>query len=420
MDGARAPAQVQIAERGARRWTALLALFFVTSVVETFGVGHVVRFLPLYLRQLGTPEAAVPTWTGFLNASIFLFGLPLVPFWGVWADRYSRKLVIARSAFVEMVVFCAVGLSQNRYEVAASLLLVGLQLGNSGAMLSALRAAAPRRRVGLAVSVFGVAGPLGFALGPALGGLLVDHGLLTLHHLFLLDGLLSLGTGLLLLLCYQEERPASTMTGSVVSLALRAVRLVVTTRQTVLLFSISGLVILAQQVAGPFFPLLVQRLHPGGAGLATAIGLVFGASSLIGTLFSPLAGLLGDRYGFRGVLAAAALVGAGALAAMAAAPGLGWLALAAVVYAAAGASASAMIFALLATTVPEDRRSTTLNLVYVPLYLAGIVGGSLGGLLVVRGGLNVVVLAGACFVLLAGALVLIAVPRAASRQNAAR
>lgn len=403
-------APARLAGRGTQRWTVLLALFAVTSVVETFGVGHVLRFLPLYLRQVGTPEAAVPAWTGFLNASVFLFGLPLVPFWGVWADRYSRKLVIARSAFVEMVVFGAVGLSQNRYEVAASLLLVGFQLGNSGAMLSALRAAAPPGRVGLAVSIFGVASPLGMALGPTVGGLLVDHGILTLHGLFLMDGLLSLATGIMLLLWYREERPATAMTGSVVSAALHAVRVVATTRETMILFSVFGLVILAQQVAGPFFPLLVQRLHPGGAGLATSIGLVFGASSLIGTLFSPLAGLLGDRYGFRGVLVAAALVGTSSLASMAAAPNLGWLAVSAIIYGAAGASASAMVFALLATTVPEDRRSTTLNLVYVPLYLSGIVGGSLGGLLV-RGGLNLVVLAGACFVLMAAALALAAVPR---------
>lgn len=396
----------QLRSEPAQRWTVVLALFAVTSVVETFGVGHVIRFLPLYLRQLGTPQTLVPTWTGILSASIFIFGLPLVPFWGVWADRYSRKVVIARSAFVEMVVFVALGLSRNRYEVAVSLALVGFQLGNSGVMLTALRSVTPGGRLGLAVSLFGLSSPLGLALGPTLGGILVDRGVLSLHGLFLLDAALSLGTGLMLVLFYREVRPATVPAGSIIHLALRAMKLVITTPVTRVLFGIFWLVILAQQVASPFFPLLVQRLHPGRSGLPTTIGLVFGASALVGAFLSPLAGVLGDRYGFRRVLVAAALVGGVALAAVALAPNLIWLTAAAVILGAAMASASSMVFALLATTVPEDRRSSTLNLVYVPLYLAGIVGGSLGALLV-RGGLNLAVLAGACFAVGAGLLALI-------------
>jgi MFS family permease len=37
-----------------------------------------------------------------------------------------------------------------------------------------------------------------------------------------------------------------------------------------------------------------------------------------------------------------------------------------------------MVFSLLATEVPAERRSATLNLVYLPLYAAGIVGPAMG------------------------------------------
>lgn len=395
------------AEKEARRakqsWIIVLILFALTSVVETFGVGHIIRFLPLYLRELGTPRSQVPTWTGLLSATVFLFGLPLVPFWGVWADRYSRKLVIARSAFVEMVVYGSVGLSQNRFEVAGSLVLVGFQLGNSGVMLAALRTVTPPRRLGLAISIFGLAGPFGFALGPAIGGTLVDHGVLDLHGLFLLDAALSLASGVMLLGLYQEVRPVVIPLGGVVALALRAVRQVATTRTTLVLFGVYGLLILAQQVANPFLPLLVQRLHRSPVGLATTIGLIFGVASLTGAFLSPLAGLLGDRYGYRRILIVAALVGAVGLTGLALAPTLVWLTVAAILFGGAGASGASMVYALLATAVPEDRRTTTLNLAYVPLYVAGILGGSLGALLV-RGGLNAVMLAGAVCALLAAFL----------------
>jgi len=38
-----------------------------------------------------------------------------------------------------------------------------------------------------------------------------------------------------------------------------------------------------------------------------------------------------------------------------------------------------MVFSLLATEVPAERRSQTLNLVYLPLYAAGIIGPAVGG-----------------------------------------
>jgi len=85
----------------------------------------------------------VPAWTGYLSAAFFLFGLPLVPFWGVWAERYGRIPIIARSAFVEMVVFVGLWFAQNRWQAAFALLLVGFQLGNTGVMLTALRASTP-------------------------------------------------------------------------------------------------------------------------------------------------------------------------------------------------------------------------------------------------------------------------------------
>ena len=60
-------------------------------------------------------------------------------------------------------------------------------------------------------------------------------------------------------------------------------------------------------------------------------------------------------------------------------PAIGSLALAATLLGAAVASTGAMVFSLLATEVAPERRSTTLNLVYLPLYVAGIIGPAIGG-----------------------------------------
>jgi MFS family permease len=77
------------------------------------------------------------------------------------------------------------------------------------------------------------------------------------------------------------------------------------------------------------------------------------------------------------------------LAGLAIAPDLIWLTVGAVALGAATATAISMVFALLATAVPEERRATTLNLVLLPIYFASVAGGIMGALLV-RNGLDTV------------------------------
>src|ERR1700737_4609113 len=321
--------------RKASGWITLLVLFGIASTVEAFPVSHVFRFMPLSLGAVHVPPAGVPAWTGYLSAAFFFFGLPLVPFWGVWSERYGRIPIIARSALVEMVVFVVLWFAQNRWQAAFGMLLVGFQLGNTGVMLTALRAVTPPRRVGLAISFFGVTPSLGFALGPTLGGWLVDSGVLNLHTLFALDAAVSLASGVMLLAFAREGPRQPGPTGSAARLALSALRLALTARVTLIIFGVFGLAYFAQQIANPFLPLLVIRLHGGTAGAAGQIGIVFGASALLGALLSPLAGAAGDRFGFRPILAGACVLAAVSLGAMAIAPDLVWLTVAAVALGAA-------------------------------------------------------------------------------------
>ena len=120
---------------------------------------------------------------------------------------------------------------------------------------------------------------------------------------------------------------------------------------------------------------------------------------------SPLGGVLGDRIGFRTVLTAALAGGGVVLALMPLAPAVAALAGLAVVFAASTATVSAMVFGLLAVEVPPERRSATLNLVYLPLYAAGIIGPALGAGVVTIGGLPGPFLLGAA-VFIGGAIVI--------------
>jgi MFS family permease len=84
-------------------------------------------------------------------------------------------------------------------------------------------------------------------------------------------------------------------------------------------------------------------------------------------------------------------------------PSLAPLAGAAVLLGAAAATTGAMVFSLLATEVPIERRSTTLNLVYLPLYVAGLIGPAIGAVLTALTGPQGAYFAGAA-VFAAGAI----------------
>ena len=155
--------------RSGQDWRILLVVFWLTSMVESLGVSQVFALTPTYLRQMGVPEADRLAFVGLFSSLVFVVGMPLVPLWGVWADKYSRKAVIVRSALVEVVVFAGFALAQEPWQLAVSMLLIGFQLGNTGVMLAGLREVSPRRRVGAVMGVFGASSAIGMAAGPGPG-----------------------------------------------------------------------------------------------------------------------------------------------------------------------------------------------------------------------------------------------------------
>lgn len=396
-------------------WRSLLLVYGITSTIESLGISQIFAFLPIRLREVGLPADQVPTFTGVFTSLIFVFGIVLVPFWGVWADKYSRRAVIVRSAVVEAVVFAGVALAREPWQVAASLLLVGLQLGNTGVMLAALRDVTPRARVGTVTALFGATSPLGFAIGPVLGGLMVNGLGLSLTTVFWSSAALSLATIVLLMAGSREVRPAMIPEGSALALARRAIGGVIGDPAVMRVFAVFGVSILANQMSRPYLPLLVESVNGDAPGLESAIGLVAGMAALVGALASPLAGPLGDRVGFRLVLAGSLLGAGAALLGMPLAATVAVLAGTAVVYSAMQAATQAMVFGLVSVEVVPERRSATLNLVLLPLYVAGIIGPTSGAVVAGAAGVPGVFVAAGIVFLLGGTAVAISVGRARLR-----
>lgn len=344
---------------------------------------HYLTFLPLLVRDLGVPDADVAGMVGLLSSAALLAGLPLVPFWGAWADRYSRKAVVVRSAVVEALLFLLLAFVRDVSQLFLLVPLVGLVLGNTGVMLAELSDRVPRARLGLAISVVGASGPLGVSLGPALGGPVVDAA--GVQVLFLLDAILSTVAVGALVLGYHERPDRVRSPHSVMTLVRRSLVAVVRTPVARTVFLTYFLVLMGQRIVVPFLALYVEALA-GPLVLASTVGLVAGVNGLAAAVGSAGAGALADRTGFRPVL-----LGAIAVAALAALAGAVLASLPPFVldYAVLGigiATASAMLFALLATELPAEVRSSVLNLSLLPMYLSGIVGSLLAVEVLARSG----------------------------------
>jgi MFS family permease len=381
----------------------LLATYWIASFIEGVGVAQIYAFLPNRLTEVGVAAPDVGPLVGILGSLFFLTGLPIIPLWGVWADKYSRKAVIIRSALVEAVVFGIIAASVAPWQLVVGMLLVGFQLGNSGVMIAAIRDATPRHRLGLALGIFAASSPLGFGAGPALGAFMIDGLHVTSASVFALAAVLSVAVALLLAVASKEVRPEHVPTGSTLGLAFGAVRGVMSDPVVRWLFVVYGVVFVGRQMTTQYMSLLVHDVEGTSLEVAGSVGLVLGVAAIVGAALSPLGGWVADRLGFRRVLVAAVAGIAATFALLPLGTTVVWLAVAYSLAIAFQAVVGAMVSGLLATETPAERRSATLNLIYLPLYIGGIAGPALGAGVVTAGLRTVFFVAAA---VLAGATIL--------------
>lgn len=364
-------------------WALPMGLFALATCVESLAWNQLNAFTPLYLRELGVHPAAVPGWTAAMSSLGWVLALPLAPFWGVWADRYSRKAVIVRSAVVEGIIFGGSALAQDPVTALVLRCLSGFILGNTGVMLAMQASATPATRLGLAVGVVGAGAPLGRAVGPALGALLIHQG--GVRGMLVVDAAASFLVAGVLVWALREparERPRAL---SVLQQLREALGEITGHALVWRLFVAMTIASAALWVVYPFVPILIGRRYLAGFDAATAIGLVLSASAAASAIASPLWGRVIDRHGHVRVLTLTSVASAVALVAAGLAPGLAWFAGAFVLYGAASVAIQTSVMALLARVVSPERRGAVLGQVLFPFYVGGLVGPLVGSLLLPAG-----------------------------------
>lgn len=364
-------------DRGRERvgWLSVAVLFAATLLVESVTWNQVTAYAPLYMRELHVPADQVAGWIAAITSVSWLLALPLAPVWGVLADRYSRKLLIVRSAALEAVIFAGWAFSSSPWMVLAFMALNGFILGNTGLMLAVQASTTPSRRLALAVGLVSGGPPAGRALGPITGALLVH--LVEVRGMLLLGAAISALVALLLAVVLPEGehvRPADLRVLSLLRGALAEIR------SRPLLWRLF-LAMTAAQVGVwtmyPYIPIYIARLAAGDT--VTAVGVVMSGVGLAAAIASPLWGLAVQRFGHVAVLSAASVGACVALAIAAVSHALPVFALGLLLNGLFGAAILTTSMAVMAATVSPERRGAVLGQVMFPFYVAGVIGPLIGG-----------------------------------------
>lgn len=339
---------------GAPDWRRNLAAVTVATFIGFTGFTLVMPFLPLYLEQLGlTDTGAIAIWAGLALGITPAVTAVMAPVWARVAERYGRKLMVARSLFSFVVIMAAMAFVTEPWHVVALRGIQGFFAGYGMLALTMAAESAPEAQMASAIGWVQTAQRLGPALGPVIGGALAHA--VGLRMAFLGAAVMFLGAFLLVLVGYREgpRRAPNQDEPPPVRVTLRELL-------TVPYFGMFLVTIFALQMVdrsfGPVLPLYLREIGVSVTQVPVLTGLIFTVAAGAGAVGNQLCHWL-LRF-----VAAPQLVAAGATAAGVAAlvfglgPATPWLVGAAAVFGAGLGVGFTTMYTIAGQRVPSASR----------------------------------------------------------------
>lgn len=254
-------------------------------------------FLPLYLRELGVPEASLALWTAAASSLTFLVGALVMPIWGALSDRVGKKPMILRAAGSLALALFLSGLVQSPLQLLFARMFQGSSFGFfpiSQALIASIGGAHTAEAIGILLS----GRSAGTILGPLAGGLLSHFtGLRTAFMTAAAGDLLCF---LLILLFIKEpaREPGARRVGIAESMALLA-----HDRAYVLLFCLMIVNQAASLIITPLVAIRVAEMNGTWAHADILSGIIVGACGGAGIIAAPFWGRLCGKRGAFPVIA---------------------------------------------------------------------------------------------------------------------
>jgi len=283
----------------AKDWRSNLVALAFGQMLSIAGFNFFIPLLPLFFQKLGasgTTEAV--QWAGATNAMGSLAMVVAQPYWGAMADRWGRKPMVIRSMLGSGLTTLLLAVASSPEQLLALYVLQGLVTGTVAASTALVAGSMPRQHLGFALGMLQVAIFVGASCGPLGGGLVADA--LGFRAAFLVAGsLLVLGALVVSALVRENFVPPP------LSERRRSFWSEGRTLLAIALFPLLAVVIFLIQfgnaIMGPVVSLYISSLE-GADNVATAVGMVMGATGAMSAVSAFVIGRLGDRVGHRPIL----------------------------------------------------------------------------------------------------------------------
>ena len=343
-----------------KNWKAINALFLTTMMLQGLAYGHVNAYLPLYLTELGLSPAEVSAWPGIMYGVMMGVAFPFAPFWGALAERYSRRMVVIRAHYFEILAHVVLYFAQDVWWVLASRVLLGFTYGNGAVVIATQAMITPRKHVATAIAVVQAAMPIAASIGPPAGAVLIEY--VGLRGLFLIDAGLAVISSLLLTFLMPEP-PKSAPKGSVMARTGECLALIWNRPVLRWNFMCLFLTVGARGVVDVYLPVRITQVTTDPA---PAIGAILGIAGVVTAVATLLSGRLADAHGGIRWLMPLMLLGAASILGIAIIPELWIIGFLACVRAIPLAAANTITVAHLTRVLARENQTVILSLTPMP------------------------------------------------------
>ncbi len=367
-----------------RSWKLDFLSLWIVQFVAAMGFQIASPFIPLYVQELGVTgirEAAV--WSGMISALGGLTMAVMAPMWGVAADRYGRKPMLARAAFGAAALQTAMGLATNVRQLVLIRGAQGLVSGVNAAATALAATIVPRASLGFALGALHTAIAVGGIAGPFVGGLLA--GSLGYRSAFFVTGALLFAGFVLIVFGVREDfkRPPASVRSAPfwqdLGGLLRIPHMPALLLALLITRTIGAIVIIG-------IPLFLQELAGGDPNVSATAGAVLGLKAVATAVAALAWGRLGDRIGQARVLSVCILLAGITMLPQALVQAPWQLALGQMVYAAFLAGTLPTANALIGLLGPRDRQGAVFGTSATAMAVGNALGPTLAAVIIGGGG----------------------------------
>ncbi|HEM3707500.1 TPA: multidrug efflux MFS transporter [Streptococcus suis] len=273
-------------------WKQNLKVAWLGNFLTGTSFTLVMPFISVFVEELGVGPGLVEYYAGLAVSTNALAAALMAPIWGSLADRYGRKPMMVRAAFVMIFTMGGMAFVPNVFWLLVLRVLNGVFTGYIPNATALIASQVPKDKTGYALGTLSTGAVAGNLIGPTLGGVLAE--IFGVHTVFLLVGLLYAIVVILTVFYIREDFVPIKKSDA---LPVKEVFAQVKDRKILVgLFVTSMVIIAAAQAVVPILTLYVRHLGQTDNLLFVA-GFIISLPGMASLATSGYLGKLGDRIG---------------------------------------------------------------------------------------------------------------------------